>query len=249
MKKYDFHIHTEFSYDSRIKGADLMQKAIDLGYDEIAITEHIDLLPQELSVYGLPSLKRYYSSVRDTQKRYPEVVLHCGIELGDYHLVKGFADGIISGFDFFPILGSVHFLSDHINVAIPLPHPLCKAQITDYYKQNLRLVSTCDIDVLAHLGVYKRYYTSLAIEPHAQALIKEIFQVMIERGIALEINFSALHKPYSSIIPEPRYIELYRSMGGNLFSLGSDAHRLEHFGSTLLGNEVIGDHLMPVKSR
>ena len=59
--------------------------------------------------------------------------------------------------------------------------------------------------------------------------MKDIFQVMIDRDVALEINFSSLRKPYSRLIPEPEQIELYRSLGGVLFSIGSDSHMLEHF--------------------
>jgi len=33
MIKYDFHIHTEYSYDSRIKGNELMDRALELGYE------------------------------------------------------------------------------------------------------------------------------------------------------------------------------------------------------------------------
>ena len=40
---YDYHIHSEFSYDSRIIGADLLIKALELNFNEIAITEHLDL--------------------------------------------------------------------------------------------------------------------------------------------------------------------------------------------------------------
>jgi histidinol phosphatase-like PHP family hydrolase len=170
----------------------------------------VDLLPQELSVFGLPSLKKYQSYVNKLREQYPSITLHCGIELGDYHLVKDFATGLIGGFDFFPILGSVHFLTDHTNVAIPFPSPLSTAQILDYYESNLRLVSECDIDVLAHLGVYKRYYNNVPDESFATSLIKDIFAVMIDKGIALELNFSGLFKPYASVIPEPHFIEIYR---------------------------------------
>ncbi|MCB5266995.1 MAG: histidinol-phosphatase HisJ family protein [Candidatus Cloacimonetes bacterium] len=247
MKRYDFHIHTEFSYDSRIKGVELLQKAIDLQYDEIAITEHLDLLPQELSIYGLPSLSRYCAYIAKLQRDFPAITLHCGIEIGDYHLVKEFAKPLIESFELFPILGSVHFLKDHTNVAILLSSPLTKAQVIDYYENNLRLVSECDIDVLAHLGVYKRYYTEAAPEDCVLPLITEIFRVMIQRNIALELNFSSLRKAYQSVIPEPQYIDLYRSLGGNLFSLGSDAHRIDHFGITRLAESLIGEHDTPIK--
>lgn len=247
MTKYDFHLHTEYSYDSRMKGVELLSKAVNLDYDELAITEHVDLLPQELSIYGLPSLKQYAAYVSALQDQFQQIKLYCGVEMGDYHLLRDFAQDLIADFDFFPILGSVHFLTDHINVAIPMAEALSKAQIRNYYEHNLDLISTCNIDVLAHLGVYKRYYSVVPDESHVQELIQEIFRVMIARRIALEINFSSLTKPYAEVLPEPHYIELYRNLGGDLFSLGSDAHRIEHFGSTLWGEELLGAHLMPMR--
>ncbi|MCB5251876.1 MAG: histidinol-phosphatase HisJ family protein [Candidatus Cloacimonadaceae bacterium] len=238
--KYDFHLHTQFSFDSRMTGEELLQKAVKLEYDEIAITEHLDLLPQELSIHGLPSLSKYQTYIRALQEKYPEVKLHKGIEIGDYHQVQYFAQNLISGFDFFPILGSVHFVSEHLNVAIPLKKPLSQKEVKDYYLHNLKLVSTCEIDILAHLGVYKRYYESAPDESFALSIIKDIFQVMIERGIALEINLSSLRKPYQEVITEPHYLQIYQDMGGSLFSLGSDAHVLDAFGEAHIIAKKLG---------
>ncbi|HOH96698.1 MAG TPA: histidinol-phosphatase HisJ family protein [Candidatus Cloacimonadota bacterium] len=228
MKK-DYHIHTKYSYDSCIDADTLLIDAIANGYSDIAITEHLDLLPQELSLYGLPSLNQYREYIRALQLKHPSIGLQMGIEIGDFHQVREFATNLISGFDFFPILGSVHFLSDHTNVAIPMPNKLTTHQVLDYYEQNLSLVSECDIDVLAHLGVYKRYYPEAPDESFALSLIKEVFRKMISKGIALELNFSAYRKPYKSILPDPGYLKLYSEMGGYLFTIGSDAHHIDHF--------------------
>jgi len=246
---YDYHIHTEYSYDSFIKADDLINKAIQQGYDDIAITEHLDLLPQEISLYGLISLRDYVNFCQRLRDKYSQITLRTGIEIGDYHLLRDYAKTIINGYDLYPILGSVHFLSDHTNIAIRMSKALSRDQISDYYRANLQLVQDCDIDVLAHLGVYKRYYGAPPNEDHVQELIKEIFKVIIEREIALEINLSGLKKPFAEIIPEPRYIEIYRSLGGNLFSIGSDSHKLENFGDAHLVAAQYGLPLDPPKRR
>lgn len=229
MGKIDYHLHTEGSYDSQIKSTALAAKAIELGYDEIAITEHLDLLPQEVSVFGLPSLSRYQQRIKQLNMDFPELKILLGIEVGDYHRVKDYAKPLLDMIPFELILGSVHFLSDHSNVAIPFPHPLSNQQREDYFRQNLALVTHCDIDVLAHLGVYKRYYPELVSEASFHPIIRDIFTVMIDREIALEINFSSLRKTYPSLIPEPGLVEMYLNMGGKLVTIGSDAHCLDHF--------------------
>ncbi|MBP7333216.1 MAG: histidinol-phosphatase HisJ family protein [Candidatus Cloacimonas sp.] len=227
--KFDYHLHTEDSYDSSLKAIDLLKRAIQLKYDEIAITEHLDLLPLEMRTYGVPSLNRYYQRIKELKSRTSEINVLIGIEVGDYQRVKNYASVLVENFAFDLILGSVHFLSDNTNVAIPLPKPLSEEQVKDYYLQNLALVSSCDIDVLAHLGVYKRCYDHIPDETIHYSLLHDIFQTMIQRGIALEINYSPLRRGYPSFIPELPLLEMYLNLGGKLFSLGSDAHQIEHF--------------------
>ncbi len=227
--KQDYHLHTDFSADSQLKLSELIPHAITLGYDEIAVTEHLDLLPQELSVFGVPSLVKYKNLVDHLRKQYSEIKIIWGIEVGDFQDVKCQADPLLSQMLFELVLGSVHFTGDHINVAIPLKKPLSKDEISQYYDNNLRLVQTCDFDVLAHLGVYKRYYTSIPDEKHCLPIITDIFRAMIDKGIALELNLACLRKPYKSLIPEPVYLELYQKLGGKLVTIGSDSHSLEQF--------------------
>ena len=225
----DYHLHTQYSWDSKLKAKDLIDKAISLNYTLIALTEHLDLLPWELSVNGLVSLKEYSAYVDMIKTQYPQLQIIKGIEIGDYHQVRDFALNLIQEIDLELILGAVHFLSDRTNVAVPLIRPLSDAQVKDYYLQNLALVSECEIDVLAHLGVYKRYYPQQPNEEHALSIIRDIFNIMIEKQIALEINYSPYRKDYGNCLPEPCFLELYKDMGGNLFTIGGDCHHLDHF--------------------
>lgn len=225
----DYHLHTQYSWDSRLKAKDLIDKAISLNYEAIALTEHLDLLPWELAVNGLLSLKEYSVYVDMIKTQYPQLQIIKGIEIGDYHRVRDFASSLIQEIDLELTLGAVHFLSDQINVAVPLAKPLSDKQVQDYYLQNLTLVSKCEIDVLAHLGVYKRYYEQQPNEDHALPIVKDIFNVMIDKQIALEINYSPYRKDYGNCLPEPCFLELYKDMGGKLFTIGGDCHHLDHF--------------------
>jgi histidinol-phosphatase (PHP family) len=227
--KADFHIHSDFSADSRIKLAELLPHAISLGYESIAITEHLDLLPQEVSIFGIPPLLKYQARILQLRNQFPQIQLIFGIEVGDYQRVKEYADTLLNSVKFDLVLGSVHFVDNHINVAIPLKEPLSKAQISEYYEQNLMLVETCDINVLAHLGVYKRFYQTAPDETHVLHLIEKIFDVIIKRGIALELNYSAYRRVFHDLHPEPKYLDLYKKSGGRLVTIGSDSHKLDQF--------------------
>lgn len=229
--KTDYHIHTEYSWDSSLKAADLIAKAISLNYSAIAITEHLDLLPAEMLECGVPAFAKYLRDLRSLAEPAAGKGLRviAGIEVGDYQRVHSYAAAVLERLRPDLVLGAVHFLADGTNVAIPLRQALSSAQVQDYYRQNLKLVRCCKIDVLAHLGVYKRYYQNVPDETRYLGILRDIFQAMIERGIALELNFSGLRKPYGRVLPEPDQLELYRALGGELITFGSDAHRLDHF--------------------
>lgn len=56
----DYHIHTYFSDDSQCLMEEMVQRAIVLGFAEIAFTEHVD--------YGKP--------IKDRQRRWFQTILH-----------------------------------------------------------------------------------------------------------------------------------------------------------------------------
>jgi histidinol-phosphatase (PHP family) len=231
MSRIDFHLHADFSADSKMKLEHLLPLALKLNYGELAITEHLDLHPRELTVYGIPSLYKYKNLIEHFRSRYPELRLHCGIEVGDFQDVRDMAIPILEMMRFDLVIGSVHFIRDHINVAVPLKQTLTEEEITEYYERNYLLVRNCPIQVLAHLGVYKRYYLKQPEESHCLPVIELILKEMISRDIALELNLSCLRKPYGQLLPEPEYLSLYKDMGGRMVTIGSDSHELEHFDS------------------
>jgi len=109
--KADYHLHTEYSYDSRMKAKELVDKALALNYDLIAVTEHLDLLPNELLVYGLPAFKKYCQGMQALKERLADTPLKllCGIEVGDYNRVRPFADCLLEQLDLDLVMGASIF--------------------------------------------------------------------------------------------------------------------------------------------
>ncbi|MDD4508821.1 MAG: PHP domain-containing protein, partial [Eubacteriaceae bacterium] len=76
----DYHIHTDFSDDSECPMEDMVAKAIELGLDEIAFTEHVD--------YGVKGVDncdfdRYFNKVEALQKKVRnQITIKTGIEFG-----------------------------------------------------------------------------------------------------------------------------------------------------------------------
>ena len=228
--KIDYHIHSEFSADSSADMNSIIRKAIKRKYTEIAFTDHFDLLPTEIAIYGTPSYLRYSEAITEIQKIYPAISILKGVELGEYHRAYQLADRIMDICDPPDLkIASIHILPDGSNVSEPFDEEMSRDSIEAYYRENLDLVTFGNFDILGHLGIYKRYLTKEPDECSSLEMIREIFRKMIVQRIALEVNLSGLRNSLKQLIPSAEYLRIYRELGGELITIGSDSHRAEHF--------------------
>lgn len=58
-------------------------------------------------------------------------------------------------------------------------------------------------------------------------LLDEIFRLLADKGLALEINTSGLRGPIGQTSPDLPLIRRFRELGGEHITLGSDAHAPE----------------------
>ena len=97
-----------------------------------------------------------------------------------------------------------------------------------YFKTVYEMCKWGKFDILGHLTYPLRYIEGISKIKVNTDLYKEIiaesFKLLIAKGKGIEINTSGLRQPYGLTFPTSEYIMLYRSLGGEIISLGSDAH-------------------------
>jgi histidinol-phosphatase (PHP family) len=83
---------------------------------------------------------------------------------------------------------------------------------------------------LAHITYPVRYLWRnniyISMEKYGD-LYKKLFHILTERGIALEVNTSGLRKPINRTDPPFDLLKLYKETGGELITVGSDAHKVK----------------------
>ena len=57
-----------------------------------------------------------------------------------------------------------------------------------------------------------------------EEIIAECFKVLINKGKGIEINTSGLRQTYGRTFPDFNYIKLYKDLGGEILTIGSDSH-------------------------
>ena len=62
-------------------------------------------------------------------------------------------------------------------------------------------------------------------------LIAEILRTLADNGLGLEINTAGLRREIGQTSPTLEYVKLFRDLGGEILTFGSDAHRAQDLGA------------------
>jgi len=96
-----------------------------------------------------------------------------------------------------------------------------------------------DYSVLAHMDLLARYdmrgeYPFELIEDKIVSILKKV----ISDGKGIEINTSSWHYKLKDTQPTQQILKLYKELGGEIITIGSDAHKKEY----------VGDHFLDAKN-
>jgi len=230
---FDYHIHTEFSPDSKINMDSLIETSIKTGIKEIAITDHIDFLPDGLSFDCYFDYKKYKEKIQDLISRTNNLNIKIGVELGiQSHLIDK-CKLYLKDKEFDFIIASVHVVEGYDLYKEEYYKGKSKEEsYLRYFEEVYQCITRFDdFSVLGHLDIVRRYgqYDDKSIKYHHYSdIIDEIFKTLIYSGKGIEVNTSSSRYNLDITMPNPEFLKRYQELGGEIITIGSDAHSLEH---------------------
>lgn len=241
----DFHTHTRFSPDSEALAQDMALAAKGAGMDALCLTDHLDFLDFQGNFAGLGGhTLPFYSPQELPALAPPGLKLYSGVELGEPWADPALADRVAAcpGLDF--ILGSAHNLdSDHGGQDFYFFHydseETCH-EILDAYVGRLEVLSAMPcFDSLAHVIYPLRYMNGrdgnhVSLKPYYPRLEK-VFRTLAKQGRSLEFNTTR----GGQVEPWRPILALYKDCGGELVTLGSDAHTPQDVGKGIEGGAAL----------
>lgn len=240
----DYHMHSKYSFDGHEEIKDICEMAISRGMQEIAITDHCDIYTDKPYTYIL-DCPQLYKELRETAKRYEgKLCVRIGVELGQPQVNPEAARQFLKDYPLDFVIGSVHNMENDIDVA---DYDFDKVDCVEVYSRYLdwlkRLAAEYDYDILGHVTYPLRYMAKagyrIDIRPFEER-IREIYKIVIQRNKGIELNTSGLYQSIQETMPSPEMVKWYRECGGEIITVGSDAHYLKHVGLPIMqGIEIV----------
>lgn len=230
----DYHVHTNFSYDSDGTPEKTILSAIQKGLQTICITDHheLDYIEPGWEV----DFEKYFqelSKLGECFQNHIEVLV--GIEFGmQTHLHQQYTE-LARKYSFDFVIGSVHLFDGYDPY-----YPGYFEDKTDEegYRRAFEITlenvkAFLEYDTLGHLDYIVRYgrnkEQSYSYAKYAD-YIDEILRILIQNGKGLEVNTGGWKSGFSFAHPHADILKRYRELGGEIITIGSDAHTPEHVG-------------------
>ena len=204
----DYHVHTKYSDDSEYPMEEVVRDAIALGLSEICFTDHVD--------YGI---KRDWDDPRGMEYRRggpgePERMPVVNVNYPEY--AAEFA-------------GLKERYKDQITLKMGMEFGMQTHTILQYEK--LFAAYPFDFIILSvHQVEDKEFWTQDFQKGRTQEEYNLRYYEEIH-GKGIEINTSSHRYGLSDLTPSRDILRLYRDLGGEVITIGSDSHKKEHLGA------------------
>lgn len=225
MINADLHVHSEFSSDSREPLEQMARFAAEKGLKTVCFTEHMDFdYPTGEFQLDTEAYRRELLRVRAELQGKIEILF--GVELGllDYDPDRLYR--FVSDHEFDFVIGSVH-TADGMDPYYPdyFERYGGKNGILRFFEKTLACIKVFDgFDVLGHLDYIVRYSPEKKYAPvDFREVIDEILKAVVSKGKGIEINSKGVPTigyPH----PHPFVLSRYKELGGEIVTIGSDAH-------------------------
>lgn len=252
---FDYHVHTEFSDDSVYPMEQAVLDAIEKGIEEICFTDHVDYGIKKDWDCGEPIVYRggeplanvnypeYVSKIRALQDMYhSKIRIRLGMEFGiQTHTIPCY-QALVQKYPFDFTILSIHQIENKEFWTQDFQKGRSQKEYNErYYKEMYDVIKAFgDYSVLGHMDLIVRYDEN-GVYPfeNVRPLISDILKLVIADGKGIELNTSYHRYGLKDTTPSIDILKLYRKLGGEIITIGSDCHKAEHLGAYIREGEKL----------
>ena len=260
----DYHVHSSCSFDAADRMAAMARAELKMGVAEICFTDHADFGDQPPRQRGRERVQLPMSQVKqfiEASEMGPEGIdIKLGLELGEGNHDPARAKRVYAMPEYDFILGSLHNLRDEQDFYYIKyeSYDQCWELYDRYLDELIELAGINCFDCMAHIGYCLRYMhrqgfdAEITMERYGGKL-DTLLRMLIENGKGIELNVADLvpgghdapgehAEPLLKPVPSIEILRRYRELGGDIITVGSDAHSVKAAGVGLReGYQLLSD--------
>ena len=233
----DFHTHSYFSGDCDTPMESMIIKAVSLDMTHLCFTEHLDLdypVREGENINFDLNTRKYREEFLILKEKYKkDIHLLWGVELGlQNHIYPSLHTYVQENpFDF--VIASSHLCDS----ADPYYPDFFENKNEDevyaiYFSSILENVKNfSDYDVYGHLDYIVRYGPTkdarYSYEKYRD-IFDSVLKTVIENGKGIEVNTGGIKYGLKDLHPCTAVLKRYKELGGEIITIGSDAHTPEN---------------------
>ena len=237
----DMHVHSSFSSDSVEKPESIIETAIIKAFPYIYFTDHHDtdfpVHPASPDMDFQLDFHSYIKTLMLLRDLYRDKIeVRIGVEQGICPETAPKLTALSQQYPFDFIIGSSHLTSltngDPFYPEYYAGRTAVEAYRAYFASEAENVLLTDGFDVYGHLDYAVRYCPDKTFVYDFEDY-RDIFEVLlkrlIEKGKGIEINTAGITKigyPH----PHIKALRLYKELGGEIITIGSDAHKKEFIG-------------------
>lgn len=241
MLQTDMHVHSCFSSDSTEQPEAIIETAIQKGFQYIYFTDHHDIdFPVDSRNPDMDfqlDFQTYISKIMELQETYrTKIDVRLGVEQGICPETAHKLSPLSNPYPFDFVIGSSHLTKLKNGDPYYPSYYEGKSNVEAYREYFMseaeNILLTDGFDVYGHLDYAIRYCPDPDFQYHFddyRDIVEVILKRLIEHGKGIEINTAGITK-IGFAHPHIEALKLYKALGGEIITVGSDAHQKETIG-------------------
>ena len=236
--RVNYHLHNDYSTDGRGSTEEVCEAALQLGFSEICLTNHAEMLNPETGEWELDLVEarerfeQLQHEIERLQPDYPDLRILLGAEFEYRPDWVETLDALVDSVDFDMIIGSVHAVAgEQISGGGGAGEYFKKRDLDEaygrYFEELDRMLDWGGFDIVGHFDLVKRFgskfygsYRVKAFEPQIRALLEK----MVAKGLGLEVNTSGVVQAPAEPYPGLEILQLARDVHVATVTIGTDSH-------------------------
>ncbi len=234
----DYHVHSDYSSDSNTPMEQMVERALQLGLKKICFTDHMDYDYPPVSDFTFVfEPTSYIKKLEELKERYhKQIDIRTGIELGLQPHLSTRLQELLTTYSFDFAIGSSHVV-DHMDPYFP-EYWENKTTNEGIYRYFESIIENCKafqgFQVYGHIDYIIRYVPGQKEKKFDynyedyRDILDEVLKTLIHYGKGIEINTAGLKYGLGYAHPKIEVLKRYKELGGEIITIGSDAHKPEH---------------------